>query len=94
MKVLIMLRPDGVFEVITEAECEVIVVCEHMPNDRLYQLTDGHTVSDRLVQEILGDDPIGNINDPKQKALTAHLMQALADGEFDEPDDTPTHRKH
>ena len=49
MRVVINKKIDGTFEVITDGPCDVFVVCDYCPGDRVYKLDVCHTVVSDLV---------------------------------------------
>jgi hypothetical protein len=79
MRVLIIHTPEGGFEVITDEPADVISVCDWVPSDRLYRMTDGHTVSAERVNQILADDPIGSADDERHPAIKGRI-EAHIDG--------------
>lgn len=78
MKVLILHQPDGGIEVVTDGPADVISVCEHAPNDRLYRLTSAHDVSAKRVAEILREDPIGSKDDDRHEAIENRVVSELS----------------
>lgn len=77
MKILIVNSPDGCFEVVTDGPAEVICVCDHTPNDRLYRLTSSHVVDAGRVAEILREDPIGSKDDDRHAAIENRVLSGL-----------------
>lgn len=76
MRVIFNMASSGNFEVITDGPCEVYVVNDHCPNDRVYRLTDGHMVSRAAVDAALRDDPIGHSGDERHDAIKHRILSA------------------
>jgi hypothetical protein len=75
-RVLILTNPDGTFEVVTDQPAVVIVVDESAPHDRLFQLTNAHTVGG--VDAILGADTIGSVEDDRHEAIKGVVLSHIA----------------
>lgn len=74
MKVLILIDAYGsIDQVVTDNEADVICVCEHAPNDRLYRLTETHEVNADRVSAILGDEVIGSASDDRHAAIANRI---------------------
>lgn len=80
MRVVFNMAPTGEFEVITDGPCEVYVVDDRCPNDRVYRLTESHMVSRNAVDAALRDDPVGHSCDDRHEAIK-HRILATAAGE-------------
>ena len=76
MKILIIMDESGGIEVVTDGPAEVITVCDWV-SDRLYRLSDSHTVSADRVAEIIGDDPIGSKDDDRHEALSNRILSHM-----------------
>lgn len=79
MRVVFNMDPQGGFEVITDEPCEVFVVCDHAPNDRVYRITEAHVVSRSAVEAALRDDSVGHSGDVRHQAV-AHRITSALDG--------------
>lgn len=68
-RVVIELTPCGSIQCINSDEpIDVFIVCDHVPNDRVYQWREGvglHVGKD-LVDDTLGDSPIGHYLDDRE----------------------------
>lgn len=60
-RVVINMDPQGFFTVHSDEEIEFFVVCDHCPNDRVYQM--GAEIGPDKVRAQLRDDMIGHRND-------------------------------
>ena len=78
MRIVINMDLGGSFAVATDEPCEVYVVCEHTPSDRVYRLGPTHTVGREAVNAILRDDPIGHAGDDRHEAVKHRLVAAEA----------------
>jgi len=76
MRVVINMALDGGLEVITDDPCEVYVVNDHCPNDRVYRLTESHMVSTAAVDAALRDDPVGHSGDDRHEAIKHRILTA------------------
>ena len=76
-RILICFTEFGTFEVISDEPCDVITVCDHTPNDRLYLMTSAHEVNKDRVDEILGDDSIGSAGDDRHTAIRNRVLADL-----------------
>lgn len=80
MRVVINMSLDGTFSVFTDDECEVFVVCDHCPTDRVYRLGESHEVGREAVDSQLGSSPIGHSADDRHEAV-ANRISSEARGE-------------
>lgn len=78
MRVVFNMAPTGEFEVITDAPCEVFVINDHCPSDRVYRLTESHMVSAAAVDAALRDDPVGHSGDNRHEAIKNRILSAEA----------------
>lgn len=78
MRVVFNMAPTGEFEVITDGPCEVFIVNDHCPNDRVYRLTESHMVSRAAVDAALRDDPVGHSGDERHEAIKHRILAAEA----------------
>lgn len=76
MRVVFNMGPTGDFEVITDEPCEVYVVNDHCPNDRVYRLTESHAVSRAAVDASLRDDAVGHSGDSRHEAIKHRILSA------------------
>lgn len=76
MRVVINMNLDGCMEVITDEPCEVFIVSDHTPNDRVYRLTESHMVSRAAVDAALRDDPVGHSGDDRHAAISNRILSA------------------
>ena len=76
MRVVLNMNSQGLIEVITDAPCEVFTVCDETPNDRVYRLTESHTVSRLAVDAALRDDPVGHSGDSRHEAIKQRILAA------------------
>lgn len=60
-RVVINMDAQGLFEVFSDGPIEFYVVCDHCPNDRVYQIEPD--VGVEKVRAQLGNDPVGHRND-------------------------------
>lgn len=60
-RVVINMAPNGSFDVISDEPIEFYVVCDHAPDDRVYQME--VDVGVEKVRAQIRQDPIGHIND-------------------------------
>ena len=74
MRVAINMCLDGTFTVYTDEPCEVFVICEHAPNDRVYRLSEAHEVGRELVDEQLGTSEIGHAGDDRHAAIANRII--------------------
>ena len=79
MRVVFLMQPDGSFTVATDKPCEVIIVNDHCPNDRVYRLTEAHEVGADKVDAILRDSPVGHSGDARHAAVK-HRILSTEDG--------------
>lgn len=70
------MEADGGFEVATDEPCEVLVVSDHTPNDRVYRLTQAHTVGPEAVDAVLRNDPVGHAGDERHAAIRNRILSA------------------
>lgn len=77
MRVAINMFADGTFTVYTDEPCEVFVISENAPNDRVYRLSDSHEVGRELVDQQIADDPIGHSGDGRHAAIAARIEREL-----------------
>lgn len=70
-RVLIKHELDGSFSVIADEPIDLICVCECAPSDLYYRLTEGESLEfgHSKVDAMLGDSPIGSIEDERHAAL-------------------------
>jgi hypothetical protein len=61
-RIVINMDVNGGFEIFSDEPVEVFVVCDHCPNDRVYQ-SSSVNVGVEKVQAQLRSDPVGHIND-------------------------------
>lgn len=61
MRVVMEMDPQGLFSVTSDAPIDFFVVCDHVPDDRVYQMD--IDVGPEKVRKILGDDAIGHAED-------------------------------
>jgi hypothetical protein len=61
-RIVINMDAQGGFEVFSDEPIEVFVVCDHCPNDRVYQMTTVE-VGVEKVRAQLRADPVGHTND-------------------------------
>ena len=77
MRVIINMSLDGSMEVITDDACEVFVVSDHTPSDRVYRLTESHMVSRVAVDAALLDSPVGHSGDNRHAAISNRILSGL-----------------
>ena len=78
MRVVINQNIDGTFEVITDETCDVFVVCDYCPEDRVYKLGACHTVGSELVDDQLRDSDIGSATDERHAAIENRILLGFA----------------
>ena len=78
MRVVINMQSDGSFEVATDEPCEVFVVNDHCPHDRVYKLGASHSVGRDFVDAQLRNDPIGSSSDERHEAIKHRVLSAAA----------------
>ena len=78
MRVVINQGVDGLFEVVTDDPCDVFVVNDHCPGDRVYKLGACHTVGYDLVDDQLRDSDIGSATDERHAAIENRILSAVA----------------
>ena len=62
-RVVIKMDADGGFEIFSDEPIEVYGVCDHIPEDRVYQLTKVVHIGVDKVQAQLRNDPVGHYHD-------------------------------
>lgn len=77
MRVVINMSINGCFEVATDEPCEVYVVSDHTPNDRVYLLSESHMVSRAAVDAALRDDAVGHSGDDRHEAIKHCVLNAI-----------------
>ena len=85
MRVVINTHPDDSFDVITDEPCEILVVADHCPNDRIYRLTDAHTVSAKAVDAALQGGVVGHSGDERHAAIVNRILCAAAGKPYLQP---------
>lgn len=78
-RVVINISADGDIAVMTDEPCAVYVVNDHVPHDRVYRLTEAHTVSAAAVDAELKDDAIGHSGDARHAAAENRIL-SIVDG--------------
>lgn len=76
MRIIINMHSDGCFDVVTDGPCDVFTVCNHAPNDRVYKLTECHTVSRTAVDDALRDAVVGHSKDERHEAIAHRILCA------------------
>ena len=77
-RVVFNMAQTGEFEVITDFPCDVYVVNDHCPHDRVYRLTESHMVSSAAVDAALKDDEVGHSGDARHEAAKHRILSAEA----------------
>ena len=78
MRIVMNMKEDGTFEFYSDQDCEIFVVCDHCPGDRVYRLTDAHTVGREFVDRELSDDPVGHSGDTRHAAIKHRILSSEA----------------
>ena len=79
--VLIRFFDDKNFEILFNGDVDVFCVAEQHKNDRVYKMT---MPSDRKeIDDILGDDDVGHVNDGRHKAIISRIFGAILGVPFD-----------
>ena len=78
MRVVINQGVDGCFEVITDETCDVFVVNDHCPGDRVYKLGVCHKVGSELVDGQLRDSDVGSATDERHAAIENRILLGFA----------------
>lgn len=78
-RVVIILQEDCFgFDVVTDEACEILVVSDFTPNDRVYRMKP-HTVGPDFVDSVLGDSDIGHSGDARHEAVR-HRIRSVVEG--------------
>lgn len=78
MRVVMNMKADGSFEVTTDEPCDIFIVNDHCPGDRVYRLTEAHTVGRDAVNSELRDDAIGHSADDRHAAIKHRILSSDA----------------
>ena len=78
MRVVINQKIDGTFEVITDGPCDVFVVCDYCPGDRVYKLGACHAVGSELVDGQLRGSDVGSATDERHTAIESRILLGFA----------------
>ena len=85
MRIVLNMALDGTFYVVSDEPCEVYVVNDHCPGDRVYRLSDCHSVGSAAVDAELQGDVIiaastsmGHSADDRHAAIKNRILSSQA----------------
>lgn len=78
MRIVMNMKQDGSFEFFSDEACDVYIVNDHCPGDRVYLLGEAHRVGQNLVDEQLRDDPVGHSGDVRHAAIKHRILSSDA----------------